>query len=703
MSGTDIVAVTAPLRGVIQGFVTVSERETFQYVLQVTSYVVGKLTDSLGPIPVVNLSPRDPDATNSLNQYLAAHLSADEVEFWQRDRGVSFTHHFVERPSDQKVIEHEFNQFALFKPVPLMSVRNEVGARMFWSGSGRTSLSLPQVDDLSDSISHKVTFIDPLMGERQSKDVEDVGVHIENSDPSGTVAVVDPNQIKELIVVCFDESSSMEWDLSGSRIPPGDGRNFPRVTIAAQYLTSLANRQFAMNIPRVQGLLTFGSTITVRAKMNPLTPRFEDGIKQVAPAGRTMLWDCLLRARNELLTAKIKYPNAVLRIVVISDGEDTQSSSSPHVVAKQLIDSSIVADAIIVNLREASKPLSALCHLTGGCAFRPDSIEEGLQLFEQEGFLSLSQRPPVVRFIGPISPEVFEAQVNAVKFDKVVPNVDRDETRTIGRISTPRYAFYLLRDAQPTQNRLVRLRMELKFAAIVQDRNATVLNSSGQRISVYDPGLRIHPVDGKIDCWRVFLQGPVGTPYANKWWYLTVTFPPNYPEHAPMLRFISVPFHINISSEGQICLPFLTREYLPSTRAVELIQQVREVLVIPNVESPVQLVVFDLYRKNRQKYDQKVAESCQNAKNSPEEWMAGLRVADGVPSDFSVGDMSYAPQWERSVFTGEPIPRADQVISSTGVVYHREELRRYIAATPNPICPITGRRLVETLASFGGV
>jgi ubiquitin-protein ligase len=344
-----------------------------------------------------------------------------------------------------------------------------------------------------------------------------------------------------------------------------------------------------------------------------------------------------------------------------------------------------------------------LCHLTGGCAFRPDSIEEGLQLFEQEGFLSLSQRPPVVRFIGPITSEGFEAQVAGVKFDKVVPNVDRDETRTVGQISTARHAFYVLRDVQPSQNRVVKIRMELKFAAIVQDRNATVVDGLGRRVSIHDPGLRIYPADGNINVWRVFLQGPEGTPYANKWWYLTMTFPPNYPEHPPMLRFISVPFHINISSEGQICLPFLTREYRPSTRAVELIQQVREVLVIPNVESPVQLVVFDMYRHNRQQYRQKAVESCQKAKSSPEEWLAGLQVTEKVPLTFSLGELDYAPQWERSVFTGEAIPKADQVVSSTGAIYHREELRRYITSSTNPICPITGRRLTETVASFSGL
>jgi hypothetical protein len=107
----------------------------------------------------------------------------------------------------------------------------------------------------------------------------------------------------------------MAWDLDGVRIAAG-ADTFPRVTITAQYLTSLANRQFTMRVPRVQGLISFNYTILTRTRPNRPTPRFEDGIKGINPDGSGKLWDCLLIARETLLTAKTKYPNATLRIIV---------------------------------------------------------------------------------------------------------------------------------------------------------------------------------------------------------------------------------------------------------------------------------------------------------------------------------------------------------------------------------------------------
>jgi ubiquitin-protein ligase len=455
-----------------------------------------------------------------------------------------------------------------------------------------------------------------------------------------------------------------------------------------------------MCVPRAQGLISFNQDIVTRAQPNPLTPRFEDGIKDISPAGRTRIWDCLLTARQTLLTAKTKYPNATLRIIVISDGEDMDSVAKPDFVAAQLIGSEIVADAIIVSARDTCKPLSALCHLTGGCAFRPASIEDGLQLFEQEGLLSLSQRPPIVRFAGQITRHVFEQHAVSAQFDMAVVNIECDEGRQVRRLVTAGRAVYQLQEVRPTQTRLARLRTELKFAAVVQDQNARVVDSQGTRLSLYDAELRIYPVADHLDRWRVFLKGRLGTPYASKWWYLTVTFPPDYPERPPVVRFISVPYHINISSEGQICLPFLSTGYRPNARVVELIQEMRGPLLMPDKDSPVQLVAFDLFKKNRSAYNRKAMQSCSDAKNSPEEWLAGLEVSDNPPGSFSLGEPFYAPRFERSLFTGEPIPRADQVISSTGVIYHRDELRRYISITANPICPVTGWKLTETAAEL---
>jgi hypothetical protein len=167
------------------------------------------------------------------------------------------------------------------------------------------------------------------------------------------------------------------------------------------------------------------------------------------------------------------------------------------------------------------------------------------------------------------------------------------------------------------------------------------------------------------------------------------------------LRFISVPFHINISSEGRICLNFLARGYNPSVRAVELIQQIREILLVPDERSPVQLVSFDLFQRNKAEFRRRAIRSSQeNAADSPAACLANLEVSDRVPADFVLEELTVTPQWERSAFTGEAIPIEKQMIASSGVIYHRDELREHIASTPNAKCVITGLPLRETAADF---
>jgi hypothetical protein len=170
--------------------------------------------------------------------------------------------------------------------------------------------------------------------------------------------------------------------------------------MASQCLTTFANRIVAYRVPCLTGLLTFGSQVRVRSKLSPLVPDFEDGIKQVIPSGGTALWDCLVKAKNvlvsantDLVTKKAKFPNAKMRLLVISDGEDTTSSESPDEVVTGLIDAGIILDAVILNSTDTCKMLCAICHRTGGLAFRPNSIDEGLALFEQEAFLNSIKRP----------------------------------------------------------------------------------------------------------------------------------------------------------------------------------------------------------------------------------------------------------------------------------------------------------------------
>jgi ubiquitin-protein ligase len=389
-----------------------------------------------------------------------------------------------------------------------------------------------------------------------------------------------------------------------------------------------------------------------------------------------------------------------MRILVISDGEDTASTATPADTAKSLIDAGITVDAVVLNSKDTCKMLCAVCHLTGGLAFRPQSIGAGLALFEQEAFLNSIKRPPSVVHKTPFTDRDLRTLASEAAFDTAVPNRDLDVARAKATLATARELVF--KSAHPpANNRTARILREVRWAAVVQDREIRAVDARGLPVELFDEEIQIYPYADDINQWRVFLRGPFGTPYETKWWYLTVTFPPGYPGEPPVFRFISVPFHINVSGEGRICLNLIERGYVQSALVFEMIQSIKQLLLVPDEYSPVQLSRLALFREDRAEYDRRARLSCENeAKNSPYEWLAGLDVSDGVPPGFALQRVTFVQQFERSPFTGDPIPKGKQIKASSGILYHRDELKQYIASTPNPVCAVTGKLLTETIEDF---
>lgn len=99
--------------------------------------------------------------------------------------------------------------------------------------------------------------------------------------------------------------------------------------------------------------------------------------------------------------------------------------------------------------------------------------------------------------------------------------------------------------------------------------------TNDQSSSNYDPCVKIYTLKANLDRWKVFIKGPEGTPYNGKWWYLFITFPDLYPVQPPNFKFISVPYHINVSSDGTLCLNFSDKDYNSSKHVVDVIQEIK--------------------------------------------------------------------------------------------------------------------------------
>jgi ubiquitin-protein ligase len=412
----------------------------------------------------------------------------------------------------------------------------------------------------------KVDLLDPLTGRTTPTDLEALARDL-GSSASGGMQLVDIDKVRQIIQVCFDTSGSM-----GS---PHEG-DILRFTIAAQYLTTFVNRLYGYGAPCIQGLIAFDHRLFVTCPLSPLVPDFEDGIRNVTPTGGRRLWDALKKATDDLVAFarpddNNQFPNADLRILVISDGDDIGSTAQPLDALQAMVSAKVVCDSVIIATTETCKPLMALSHITGGLSFCPKTVREGLQLFEQEAFLCDATRRKPPRFRGKLS-----EQTIADKAKDPFDTKTESSARAVGSgrqpLAIPEYTLYQHRSVEIPDGRRRRILHELHQAAAVQKEGVVAHDSDENEMSIFDPDLRIYPFRSHLDEWRVYVKGPDGTPYGNKWWYIYVTFPDESPVRPPVFRFVSLPYHMNVSSEGRVCLSVIENSYAPTTPAVELIQ-----------------------------------------------------------------------------------------------------------------------------------
>ena len=141
------------------------------------------------------------------------------------------------------------------------------------------------------------------------------------------------------------------------------------------------------------GLVTFNNEIAVKPQTESWQ-RFVKYFESSAPGGGTAIWDALDVATKELLAFRTKEPNAAdakLRILVLTDGADMHSSTTPAAIIKALQDAHITVDAVVVG-GEADKRLAAVTCSTNGGFFKPQNMQEAMQLFEDETLLCWHDR-----------------------------------------------------------------------------------------------------------------------------------------------------------------------------------------------------------------------------------------------------------------------------------------------------------------------
>ncbi|KAI0018453.1 ubiquitin-conjugating enzyme [Xylariomycetidae sp. FL0641] len=121
------------------------------------------------------------------------------------------------------------------------------------------------------------------------------------------------------------------------------------------------------------------------------------------------------------------------------------------------------------------------------------------------------------------------------------------------------------------------------------------------------PGMTISlPDEANLHKWTITLAGPPATPYEGGTFALTLTLPPDYPFKAPAVHFATRIWHPNVTNDaaGNVCLAALKPEnWKPAGRVKGVLEAVRQLLVEPNPDDPLEARIADEYRENRELFD----------------------------------------------------------------------------------------------------
>ena len=545
------------------------------------------------------------------------------------------------------------------------------------------------------SSQRKFVIIDPMTGKSGSYDIKEFAKK-EGFDVND---LFKPSEIKQILMFVLYEPRSTQSEIEDDE----------KIKIAHQYLNEYLARSDNYQLQSLQSLLLYDGSTIIKSPFTVLASDILDdkNMTKIKCTSYHGIFDLLLRSCDEISHFKknIKgqelYPEAQSRIIVISAGKNIISHYPISEVVKDLLKNKIIVENIIIGSNEEYKKLCAVSHITGGFSLHHSNLsEEGVELSSQ--FINLDDR----RFtsftiiekdhrrritakhlnLEQITEDFIQDAEKYAEFDKEINNNELMRANLPCRLTKPLTICYVNVYLTHPHLRQRRILKELYYATEIDD-------PSSPR---FDADMTIYTIRTSSDCWKVFIKGPIGTPYENKWWFIYVTFPSNYPLMPPNIRFVSVPFHLNVAPDGIISLNYIQKAYMPSKHVVDILYEIKELFIIPDLNCPHSSNALNIFLNSRDQYELLARESSEkNAANDHMDYISKSIILSEVPDDFKIEFSAEAPQYLTSQISGEVIDKKRLVMASTGVYYDKEELKQLFASNDDPICIITGKHLTK--------
>lgn len=418
---------------------------------------------------------------------------------------------------------------------------------------------------------------------------------------SGSVSpaaiTIDLPQVSQVDCIVIDISASMR---ARSNIDVDKTRE----DVSKMLFHTLIDKLITLELQHGVGLLAFGQHI-VPIGITREYERFHDELGRLdANQGGTKLYDAIKsaaemieeycemhvpcdsspdNAKNDDVDGSKKLKSVVKRIFVLTDGGDNSSTGAPWSVANFVQQKGIVVDAI--PLAGANRILQSICTASGGLCFDVVSQEQGMALFEREATLHVAFRE--------------QAEPAALVLNE-------DQLKSLERVVDA--SVQEIRSA-PSQT-LMAATMTTQAAVACAQEKSQHGSGATKRIMREYMEFRNCPVDGvsvymnEDNChgWKAVLSG-LPSPYEGGAWLLTIDFPRDYPFKPPRVRFSTPVYHCNINNDGNICLDILREQWAPNLTISSALRCIRELMMLPNPDDPLDACKAQLCRDDRASYD----------------------------------------------------------------------------------------------------
>lgn len=137
---------------------------------------------------------------------------------------------------------------------------------------------------------------------------------------------------------------------------------------------------------------------------------------------------------------------------------------------------------------------------------------------------------------------------------------------------------------------------------------ADIMDESNEyKLNIYNSPFILNPMDdNNLTIYTGFIIGPKNTPYEYGKFKFTLTLSDQHPFKPPRFNFNTYVYHPNIKENGAVCLDILKNEWSPALTASKVLLSIRSLLSDPNPDDPLVPEISNLYKTDKEKYEETV-------------------------------------------------------------------------------------------------